>query len=229
MNKYRIGRIAGPWVNFTPPIRGGIYRGAAEDDSISDDDDSDSYLASTNSSTTSIDIINDVKIGPAYLADSPLVNRAGYVTRSSPSDGAAELSATYKSLSTTASANTLKRRTSTKRPEHKSPEDYTSFAVQEEIDTDIRDYPSLDADTQRVITKKYQALHQRIKDEGFYDCHYIEYGKELVRYCLLFALFIICLRAEWYMTSAVFLGLFWVRPPLFPPSPPLLPPPGIRH
>lgn len=31
MNKYRIGRIAEPWVNLTPPIRGGIYRDNTED------------------------------------------------------------------------------------------------------------------------------------------------------------------------------------------------------
>lgn len=211
MNKYRIGRIAGPWVNFTPPIRGGIYRSAVEDDSTSssDEDDSDSFLASTNTSTTSIDVINDVKLDQPYLADNHLIKRSGRIAR--PVIGISKCAATHGDAPSRASVRMSKRRTSTIRPEHKSPEDYTSFAVQNEIDSDIRDYPSLDAETQQQITKKYQALHQRVKDEGFYDCRYVEYGKEILRYSALFALFIVCLRAEWYLTSAAFLGLFWVR------------------
>lgn len=211
MNKYRIGRIAGPWVNFTPPIRGGIYRSAVEDDSTSssDEDDSDSFLASTNTSTTSIDVINDVKLDQPYLADNHLIKRSGRIPR--PVIGISKCAATHEDAPSRASARMSKRRTSTVRPKHKSPEDYTSFAVQNEIDADIRDYPSLDAETQQQITEKYQALHQRVKDGGFYDCRYVEYGKELLRYSALFALFIVCLRAEWYLTSAAFLGLFWVR------------------
>ncbi|CAF9904326.1 MAG: hypothetical protein ALECFALPRED_007498 [Alectoria fallacina] len=90
-----------------------------------------------------------------------------------------------------------------------SPKDYTSYVVQKGIDDNVRDNPSLDAETQRAITLKYQTLHQRVKDEGFYDCHYLEYGKELLRYALLFSLFFTFLRAGWYLTSACFLGLFW--------------------
>ncbi|KAK5147593.1 hypothetical protein LTR04_000801 [Oleoguttula sp. CCFEE 6159] len=81
--------------------------------------------------------------------------------------------------------------------------------MQKELLNDLRDYPSLSPETQRSITRKYQQLHQTAKDEGFYDCPYIEYGKEIARYSTLFALFIVALRAEWYITSAVFLGLFW--------------------
>ena len=216
MNKYRIGRIAGPWVNFTPPIRGGIYRSAAEDDSTSssDDDDSDSPLASSassNSSTTSIDLIENVKLDRPYLADSHLINRSRHIAKPSPATGTSDSAVRYGDVPSRVSASMPKRRIATFNPEHKSSEDYTSFAVQNEIDSDIRHYPSLDAATQHKITKKYQALHQRVKDEGFYDCRYVEYGKELLRYSALFALFIVCLRAGWYLTSAAFLGLFWVR------------------
>ncbi|KAA6414402.1 MAG: fatty acid desaturase [Lasallia pustulata] len=209
MNRYRIGRIAGPWLNLTPPIRGGIYRSAAEEDSSSSDDDSDSHLTSANSSTTSIDVINDVKLDQPHLLDNHLINRWSKVVHPSPVDGIPHWTATNEVGPIGASANSSCRRASTRKPEHKSPEEYTSFAVQNEIDSDLRDYPSLDAETQRGITEKYQALHQRVKDEGFYDCRYIEYGKELIRYSALFALFVVCLRAEWYLTSAAFLGLFW--------------------
>ena len=219
MNRYRIGRIAGPWLNFTPPIRGGIYRSAAEDDSSSDDDDSDSHLTSANSSTTSIDVVNDVKLVQPCLLDNHLINRCSNLTHPSPVDGIPDCTATNQVGPTRVSANSSCRRASPRKPERRSPEDYTSFAVQNEIDSDLRDYPSLDAETQQEITKKYQALHQRVKDEGFYDCRYVEYGKEFIRYSALFALFVVSLRAEWYLTSAAFLGLFWVMLPLQLPNP----------
>lgn len=93
--------------------------------------------------------------------------------------------------------------------EHLSPEAYAANMVQKEVDDDHRDYPSLDPQTQGLITEKYQQLHERVKQEGFYDCPYYDYGKEFLRYSVLFALFVVALRAEWYITSSAFLGLFW--------------------
>lgn len=82
-------------------------------------------------------------------------------------------------------------------------------AVKREVDQDLDTYPSLDPLVQRDIARKYQALHQRVKDDKLYECRYIEYGKEMVRYSTLFALFGFFLYHHWYITSAVFLGLFW--------------------
>ena len=86
---------------------------------------------------------------------------------------------------------------------------YTTWAETQDVDRDIRDYPSIDPEVQEEVVKKYRALHQRVHDEGFYDCPYLEYGKEMTRYTALFVTFIVALRYEWYMTSAFFLGLFW--------------------
>jgi len=83
-------------------------------------------------------------------------------------------------------------------------------ALQANIDSDKRDYPSLDDETQRNISAKFRALHKRVKDEGYYQCRYSEYAKELVRYSIFFSLFLVTLRGGWYWTSAAFLGLFWV-------------------
>ena len=206
MNKYRIGRIAGPWVNFTPPIRGGVHRDNIEaaqegsDDEDCDDTSSSwsSRLESINSSTTSIDSITNGDVGHSARLNSRSKEKFDPYSSSVHQDQAAE----RRIQSSNAQINNHHRL---------SPTDYTSSAVQKAIDDDIRDNPSLDAGTQRAITLKYQALHQRVKDEGFYDCHYIEYGKEIIRYTLLFSLFFTFLRAEWYLTSACFLGLFWVR------------------
>lgn len=208
MNKYRIGRIAGPqWVNFTPPIRGGIYREYTEEAQYKPEDESgddtgsywSSSLESLNSSTTSL---NSVTVGD--------VDHSAIISNY-PNNGDDQYSSSVPEDRTT------KRRhdsPTAQRNDHLrlSPKDYTSSTVQKAIDDDVRVYPSLDAETQQAITLKYQILHQRVKDEGFYECQYLEYGKELVRYTLLFSLFITLLRAKWYLTSACFLGLFWVSP-----------------
>jgi delta8-fatty-acid desaturase len=86
---------------------------------------------------------------------------------------------------------------------------YTDWVENQEIDKDTEGYPSLDPAVQQDITEKYRALHQRVRDEGFYNCPYLEYGKEAVRYALLFGVSMLALRHGWYVTSALFLGLFW--------------------
>ena len=86
---------------------------------------------------------------------------------------------------------------------------YTDWAEHQEIDKDNQGYPSLDPAVQQDITQKYRALHQRVHDEGFYNCPYLEYGKEAARYALLFGASMLALRHGWYVTSAFFLGLFW--------------------
>lgn len=90
-----------------------------------------------------------------------------------------------------------------------SPNSYTAAAVQEALDADIAKYPSLDTATQRDITLKFRALHQRVHDEGYYECRFSEYAKEMVRYVALFGVFVSCLYCECYTASAVSLGLFW--------------------
>ncbi|KAK3117327.1 hypothetical protein LTR53_001444 [Teratosphaeriaceae sp. CCFEE 6253] len=90
-----------------------------------------------------------------------------------------------------------------------SPDDYFSQAVQDDINESLQNYPALDADTQGAITKKYQALHERVKSEGLYDCDYRKYGEEMLRYGALFAAFALLLWKGWYVSSAVCLGLFW--------------------
>lgn len=87
--------------------------------------------------------------------------------------------------------------------------DYTTTIIQSEVDADVAKYPSLDAKTQAEITQKFRLLHQRVHDEGYYDCRFGEYGKEMARYATLFALFGFFLHLGWYTTSACFLGLFW--------------------
>lgn len=81
---------------------------------------------------------------------------------------------------------------------------------QKEILEGLGDNPSVDAETQRAIIMDYRALHQQIKDDGLYKCHYSNYFKESLRYSFLFGLFLYLLYAKWYLTSAIVLGAFWV-------------------
>lgn len=198
MKRYRIGRIVGQWKNMVPPIQGGVYSVQEEDDAesssdtasiVTDDDKQDSGIdcdTASDTDTSSIDL--SIKKGPykrlVYGHDNAIERI----------DSAVDVS------SKDATTITTKAR---------SPAEFVANTIQEEIDADIAKYPSLDFDTQAGIAQKFETLHQRVKDEGFYECRYIEYGKEMVRYSTLFALFISTLRMEWYFVSACFLGLFW--------------------
>lgn len=91
-----------------------------------------------------------------------------------------------------------------------NPDEWTEWAIRQGQEVDLRQYPSLDAHVQEDIADKYRALHRRVIAAGLYECRYMEYGKELMRYTALFLSFLIALRAGWYLVSAVFLGLFWV-------------------
>ncbi|KAF8905514.1 delta 8-sphingoloid desaturase protein [Gymnopilus junonius] len=56
----------------------------------------------------------------------------------------------------------------------------------------------------------YRELHKRVIDAGLYKTRYITgYGPEIVRYTLLASLSAYAYAHSWFITSAVFLGLFW--------------------
>lgn len=94
--------------------------------------------------------------------------------------------------------------------QQQSRSDYILGLEHKEINDGIGEFPSLDPETQMAITLEYRALHEQVKTDGLYECRYSEYGKELIRYSLLFLCFISLLRSGWYLTSALFLGMFWV-------------------
>ena len=169
MNSYRIGRIAGNWLNFTPPIRGGLFA-------------------------------QYEKNGPADISKDPISIHAQQLSQF---------------FSTTSPILDLKLEDDptctegTTVPEPPSNMDNTEL-VKQALDHDLDQYPSLDASTQRAIVEKYRALHQKIKAEGYYDCQYRHYAKEMGRYLCIFAAFFVALNYEWFITSAALLGLFWV-------------------
>lgn len=87
---------------------------------------------------------------------------------------------------------------------------YAIEEEQREREEGWRDNPSCDVETQKAIIMEYRALHEQFKSEGLYQCRYSAYAWESLRYGALFAAFGYFLYIKWYLTSATFLGLFWV-------------------
>lgn len=216
MKAYRIGRKpTGPWTNRTPPIRGGVFLVKPQPDNSLDDSDAETgkekdfvdegYGSAASQRSGSLSPEPESATGrhlspipsPASRANAQSEQavpraRVGYSSSSSrsndPGDGVGKPGQAQIAL---------------------NPDEWTEWAIQQGQSLDIREYPSLDTQTQQEIAHKYRLLHRRVQEGGFYSCPYIEYGKEMVRYTIIFASFIVALRAEWYMTSAACLGLFW--------------------
>ena len=173
MHHFQVGRVVEPWINFTPPIRGGVFRLHPEQEDLASSDDDLSVASTLNEYSTAQEDSKELPPGSC-------------------------------------------RRRKDEAPSHRSPADravvdaYVAKLIEGEIHDSLRDYPSLDADTQHSIDLEFQALHQRVKDQGFYHCNLTEYLKEISRYAILFTSFCVALHAGWYLLSAALLGLFWV-------------------
>ncbi|KAF1844896.1 fatty acid/sphingolipid desaturase [Cucurbitaria berberidis CBS 394.84] len=190
MTKHRIGRVELPWANLEPPIR-------------------------------SPEFYKNLKLGEK---SGVIAHGDGHRSRKSVDLGSAAAIISKKLMP----VNSCVRRTSVTPDPEKLPlleseaptidtaedklrhrEQFATEEEKREIEEGIRDNPSLDVATQRAIVEDYRALHQQFKDEGLYQCRYSEYAKESLRYGFLFAAFASLLYCKWYLSSAVFLGLFW--------------------
>ncbi|KEY72843.1 hypothetical protein S7711_04424 [Stachybotrys chartarum IBT 7711] len=194
MGAFRIGRKpAGPWPNMTPPIRGGIYH----DNPDAEPSDAGSETSIDRDSDAATDV-DDRDSQLASSISSECSSLAGL-----PSPGASELRKRLQGSSSPdkSAASDFVRRL--------SPAEYTEWAMQQNIEQDEREYPTLEPAKQQFITRKYRELHQKVHDMGYYKCPPTAYAKECVRYAALFTTFILLLRSEYYLLSAVFLGLFW--------------------
>lgn len=226
MKAFRIGRKpAGHWINRTPPIRGGYQQlsslasdasekaaytlhiqsdyGVEPQDATSDRGDS-LQIPTDSLSPPDSPTRRDQGLGTACSRASSRCSRravSGERRFSAGDEKCPELPFLH---------DVEKEPLAPKSRFNMTPEEYTEFAIKQGQKFDSQDFPSLDLDVQQAITEKYMALHKEIEEQGLYTCPYIEYGKECVRYLSLFALFIVTLRQGWYLTSAIFLGLFWV-------------------
>lgn len=215
MKAYRIGRVHLPWTNLEPPIRGGVHRKL---DLTEEEDQADAgeFIASGTGSPSAGSTTED----SADVAS--LFSRAGDTGSSDESEVA---DTDDDAPNATAGLRLRVKHAQTKNAEALSTNDpalpvggklsrqaFTAAMEQKEIAEMVRTYPSLDQETQDAIRAEYRELHKLVKEQGLYTCRYSEYGKEAVRYAIIFSAFLFFLRIGWYIPSACFLGLFWVRP-----------------
>jgi delta8-fatty-acid desaturase len=201
MKGFQIGRKQGLWVNRTPPIRGGKFQAPIQlADAIGSSDIAfgdterceESLYASGRQAAVDFNC-NDI----SGLEPSNAISLKWPSLNTSTKEGRASIhSRTSKKSSIKASITHVT---------------VADACILKEKLKDSKNYPSIDPVVQSYIAHKYQVLHDNIRDQGLYECRYIEYVKEMVRYSSLFIAFVTTLFLAWYMTSAVFLGLFWVR------------------
>lgn len=197
MSAYRIGRVQLPWTNLEPPIRGGVHRKLHEaqlDDESDRKSDADLILPADTDSATE-DAAEDVS---SLFSTPPFPLSSSNSSIGHEEDEAKAASVGSLPLTAPFPTDKLTRET------------YTAALEQKEIADGVRNYPSLDPETQEAIRAEYKALHKLVQEQGHYNCRYSEYGKEGIRYALLFCTFLYLVHIEWYMTSACFLGMFWV-------------------
>ena len=150
MSKYRIGRIEGPWTDFTPPIQGGKFRTREEQKVLEQDPEQQEQTDSSSDERSE---------EPSPVFDG--VRKGNALRRRKGSNGAlSESSAT--SLETLDLEQPAIER-------QKAAETKAREADQ------LKNFPDLDAATQTDIITKYRELDQRIKAEGLYECNYTDY------------------------------------------------------
>ncbi|PHH79420.1 hypothetical protein CDD80_4873 [Ophiocordyceps camponoti-rufipedis] len=183
MLRYRIGRVDGLWKNFTPPIQGGSFRTLADMGEASSSD-----ADSAKSDVTSMSITSRSP-SPVFDVDGHLRRRLKTGQECPP---LVEVQPSSK---------------------HSSPDmdgiSYLDSITREQISLDLDKYPANDLETQARILEKYRKLHQRVYDEGLYNCGAFAYACDIARYVTFFLLMIVCLRIGQYAIAGIFLGFTW--------------------
>ncbi|KAI9811018.1 MAG: hypothetical protein M1826_003347 [Phylliscum demangeonii] len=182
MNAFQIGRLAGPWKSFLPPIQGGTF---VEDGTEEEDEEpvrgvvGDHEAESASGSDGAVSPVFDGVDKSAAVSTTTSVSSIDDVSPGRPTD---------PSMWTTS---------------------FLDLRTQEEIDLDLAKYPALDAAMQALIVQRYRQLDAQIRAHGLYQCNYWAYGVEGVRYVALFGLCLLLVRWGWYGTAGLCLGLFW--------------------
>lgn len=187
MKKFRIGKVHLPWANLDPPIRSPDYYKNLE---IAQKGRSATRTGHKKSKSS-------IDLSAAAAAISKKLSSSGTCVCNTP--------ATDKlPLSKTDTVDTAWHKAQNR-------EQHAIDLEKKEIEQGLKDNPPVDVETQQAILLDYRALHEQIKAEGLYQCRYSEYAKESIRYAALFSAFLAFLHFKWYLTSALFLGLFWVH------------------
>lgn len=180
---WRIGQIDYEWENLLPPIQGANY--ARRDWLSSSSSTSDLDLHSQTSSTTSLE--DNVGLGFPK----------GHIR---------------PGLTTTVTKDTADKYLPVRKPGDEpivDPKVLMQNYDNTQAQADLRSIPSLDYATQHHLRAKYEQLHQTVIRNGFYQCNYWDYGRELVKIASILLYSFSFLKLGWYSVSAVLMGLAW--------------------
>ncbi|KAK9458729.1 fatty acid desaturase-domain-containing protein [Lipomyces oligophaga] len=194
IRKYQIGKIRGIWKNFIPPIQGGDFRK-----------------------------LDEAEIDEAVILSDQSAGSSGESGTSEDEEELGNSSALSRSIKSTAVISVLRKAdegnitkdrhvaTIVSPVAKELPANQNMMAEYERnlLEEDLEKYPSLDYETQLYISRRYRQLEQRCIREGLFQCTYLNYGKECVRYFLFGCLTYLFLRWHWYMVSAFWLGCLW--------------------
>ncbi|KAK6434464.1 hypothetical protein LTR95_009353 [Oleoguttula sp. CCFEE 5521] len=183
MKKYQIGMIEGQWRDFIPPIQGGNFRTHADIEAVPP--------AESISSESSAE-------------PSPVFDSLRRRQNRSPA-----FSGQHSRLSTSSSASSLSSLDIDQTIESSGRQGDLRAGTKQEREDDLASFPSLDQVTQLTIISKYQALDEKVRGEGLYDCSYGDYAIEAARYTFLAVSSYLLLHAGYYIASAICLGMFW--------------------
>lgn len=142
---YRIGRIDGPWTNFTPPILGGVFRTRVVLEQ-------EAFHAGWSDSSILSSRVPSPVFGNDHDAQS-VQQRPG---------ASAKERVRPPSVSSTSMVE----------PEEMDDMSYLDTVTIEHISLDLEKYPPVDEETQANIVAKYRELHQKVYDDSLYNCSY---------------------------------------------------------
>nr|QDH43442.1 fatty acid/sphingolipid desaturase [Metschnikowia australis] len=196
-SKWKIGEIDTPWKNLLPPIQGAVYpsdlKRAKAFDSLGDKLDSSSPIVSDDaSSETSIEL--DEVNPKLHQAGSSL----GFVKPVIPQNIEYVNASNKEQLFPIAGTGAIV-----------DPKELMSQFENGLVREELLRLPDLDYGTQHQIREKYEKLHATVIKNGFYNCHYSNYVREVVKIASLFLYSFSFLRLGYYFLSALFMGTAW--------------------
>ena len=188
MNRFQIGRVVGDWLNFEPPIHGGVFRLlVTEENGESSSEEDALYPGATETSRSPSPTSSGCSEDRGFLLDPSIRRRNNGLYKGS-------LASSLSNFSD---------------DEIKADNSPCAAHAAREIELDLVKYPSLDLATQKHIVAKYRELGDRVHKAGLYNCPYSMYLVELARYLILLYTSFYLLNIGWYKLSAVFMGFFW--------------------
>ena len=198
--KWKIGTIDYPWENLQPPIAGALYSSNAitTDHKLleakldeSDTSGSEMELISTSSSSSSLNLDMTSK-------EKGLGFPAGRVIPKVPQDIHALSSENKDEIFPVRNSKVIV-----------DPQQIIDNFDNELTQQDLADVPALDYKTQQHLREKYHELHQRVIRNGFYQCNYWNYVRELVKISSLVLYSLSFFKIGWLKTSAILMGFAW--------------------